>query len=166
MKEMDLGRRLTGFLCLFLCFFCLAASAAGVSKEMALDMQKDFERAQNLLNTGRETLALNSYLDFLRRYPQSLLAAEAQYAIGEIAHRQRNYTGALIELRKVSDLPDLREKKATAKASLLMGDCLLRLGHPREAKIEWDAVLRRFPKGPEAERAQIFLSGLDSETEK
>jgi TolA-binding protein len=49
---------------------------------------RDFTRAQDLLKGGKESEAMISLSDFLRRYPTSLLADDAQFSIAEIFFRQ------------------------------------------------------------------------------
>lgn len=130
---------------------------------LSADTQRDFARAHELLDQGKESLALVSFTDFRRRYPNDLRAAEAQYRIGEIYFKQRKYSEAIAELRKVFELKDDSARKAGLRASLLLGQAFLKSQQAPLARIEWEAVLRRAPDSTEAKEAKNFLLGLDPE---
>jgi TolA-binding protein len=65
------------------------------------DVDKDFSRAAELIQNGRESEALVSLTDFLRRHPESKLADDAQLLIGHVYLKQRNFSTAAIEFEKV-----------------------------------------------------------------
>ena len=140
-------------------FFVCAAALAG-------DAERDFARARELMQQGKEAQALVSFTDFLRRHRSDARAAEAQYAIGEVFYRQRNYGEAINELQKVFALQKKNEETTGLRASLLIGQAQLRLGQIAAARIEWEAVYRRAPTTPEGNEAKNYLMGLDPETEK
>lgn len=143
--------------------FFAALPLAHSEGTLSADTQRDFARAHELLAQGQESLALVSFADFRRRYPQDLRGAEAQYRIGEIYFRQRKYPESIAELRKVFDLKDGPTRKAALRASLLLGQGYIRIGQASLARIEWEAVLRRAPDSVEAKDAKNFLLGLDPE---
>lgn len=129
------------------------------AKDLAADAKRDFDRANALLEKGEESQALISYTDFLRRYPRHALVGDAQYALGEVLFRQRRYRQALDEYLKVKDVMNGKSPKIPF-AYLRIGECHQRLGDTERAKIEWNAVIRRFPETPAAEKARIFLKGI------
>ncbi len=128
------------------------------------DARRDFDRAAALLSSGEESQALISYFDFLRRYPQTKLAVEAQFQVAEIYRRSRQWEKALAEYRKVLKLDD-KEKILYPETTFQIGDCLFKLKKFPEARIEWEALIRRFPKSDAAQQARVNLAAIPSNTE-
>jgi TolA-binding protein len=128
--------------------------AAGAS-----DVQRDFARAQTLMQAGKEDDALVSFSDFLRRYPNDALSDDAQFAIGDLYFRRRKFDVALREFRKVLDY-GITKSDRIADAGVRMGECFVQLREPERAQIEWEAVRRRFPKTEAAARAGLLVAGL------
>ena len=125
------------------------------------DATRDFERAEALLKAGSEDQALISYTDFLRRYPGHARQDDAQYAIAEIFFRKRNYAQALKEYRKIYRTPESSSDR-WPDATLRSGDCLAKLGLNAQARVEWSAVVRRFPRSEAARAASAQLAGQGS----
>jgi TolA-binding protein len=124
------------------------------------DVERDFSRAEELFKSGQEDAAVVSLTDFLRRYPESARADDAQYMIGEIEYRRRNFDNAVRELKKTLDYRK-RGGDRVADAYYLIGDSLLRMGHTEKARIEWEALRRAYPKSPAASRAALKIMELD-----
>jgi TolA-binding protein len=131
-------------------FFSLAAIADSLA-------QRDFEIAKALYSSGKESEALVSFSDFLRRHPADLLADDAQFLMGEIYFHKRQFQEAVNEYRKVSRF---QKGDRLADAYLRVGESQQRLGNFRAALIEFEAVRRRYPKGDEHDRAEILIEGL------
>jgi TolA-binding protein len=119
--------------------------------------QRDFAIAKELLDSGKESEAQVSLTDFLRRHPTDALADDAQFNLGEIYFRKRQFSEAIAEFRKVAKyqkgdrLPD---------AFLRLGEAQKLLGNYREALIEFEAVRRRFPKTPQYDQALSLIDDL------
>jgi TolA-binding protein len=124
------------------------------------DSERDFSRAEELFKSGQEDAAIVSLTDFLRRYPASAQADDAQYLIGEVEYRRRNFDNAVRELKKTLDYRK-RGGDRVADAYYLIGDSLLRLGQAEKARIEWEALRRAYPKSPAAGRAALKIMELD-----
>jgi len=125
----------------------------------ASDSKRDFERAQELMKLGKEQEALLSLTDFLRRYPQNSLSSEVQFLMGELFFRQRKYEEAINEYLKVHKFGLSGNEKAPW-ASLKVGESWYQLKHLDRAKIEWQAVRRKFPNSEAAEVARSHLAGV------
>ncbi len=128
-------------------------------KDLEQDAQRDFTRATELLQNGQESQALVSFTDFLRRYPEHKLVGDAQFSIGEIFYRQRKYPQALNEFQKVKDLLKGGSQR-TPDAFVRIGECHLKLGNVDRARIEWNAVRRRYLGTAAAMQADVLLKGL------
>ena len=117
------------------------------------DAARDFERAESLVKSGHEDQALLSFADFLRRYPGHEKVDDAQFEIAEIYFQKRNYSQALTEYRKVFRIPE-SSSNYWADATLRAGDCLEKMGYLPQARVEWSAVVRRFPRTTAAQTAE------------
>lgn len=130
------------------------AAAPGVSAEAL------FNNARRDQSGGQLDLALAQYEDFLRSFPNSDLAPVAQYNIGEIYYNKRDYEQA----RKAFDLvlEKYPENPRTADAMYMKALSLARAGNRAGAVEELRALLKRYPTGEIAEKAQSQLKQLGS----
>lgn len=99
--------------------------------------------------------AVLEFLDFLARYPQHPLAANAQYWIGEAYYVQRDYRQALVEFQRVLEHPNVNGK--WADALLKIGMCYDLLLETTQARRAWQRLVAEFPSSPAAVRAREFL---------
>lgn len=107
-----------------------------------------FDLATRDLTEGRYPLALQGYRDFLRRYPDTELADNAQYGIGECFFAQAAFDSAASEYAKV-DAGWPKGDRAPA-ALYKLGLSQERLGRSAEAKKTFEDLVRRFPSSSEA----------------
>jgi tol-pal system protein YbgF len=109
---------------------------------------------------GNYSLARQEFEDYLRYYPESDLASNARFYLGEISYAEKKFADSIRDYDIVLDqypksfkLADARLKKALA---------LLQLGQKASAQRELREVVRRHP-GTEAERrARATLRELDA----
>ena len=101
---------------------------------------------------GNFDLAIQEYEQYLRAYPETDLADNAQYWIGECLYSQQKYKEALAAWDELfrrfpgSDkLPDARYKKGAA---------LERLGRRSAALVEYRAVASRYPNSEAGRKAR------------
>jgi tol-pal system protein YbgF len=99
--------------------------------------------------------AVLEFLEFLSRYPQHPLAANAQYWIGEAYYAQRDYRQALTEFQKVLDHPNVNGK--WADALLKIGMCHEQLREWARAREAWQRLVAQFPASGAADRARTLL---------
>jgi tol-pal system protein YbgF len=128
-----------------------AAPAAPVQAPRELDSQAyaDFAR-------GNYDLAMQGFAEYLRAYPGTDFADNAQYWIGECQYGKKLYPEAidawnlLLKDFPASDkLPDARVKKGMA---------LERLGRRSQALVEYRYVVDRFPTSQAARIARERLN--------
>ncbi len=123
------------------------------------DANRDFTRAKDLMDSGQESQALVSLTDFKRRHAKDPLSIEAQFLIGEINFNRRQFKEAINEYKRIYEMKVLANPRIP-DAGLRIGESLFKLGMRNEAQIEWEAILRKFPKSTYAVRAKILLSSL------
>lgn len=133
----------------------IATSAATAIPENAEAEQKLYDTAYQDLVRGQIDLAREGFREFLHRYPQSTLADNAQYWIGESYYTQKNYARAAAEFAEVPDKYPTSDK--VAAAMLKRAYALLGLNRNAEAKTLLEKVIKKFPRAAEAELARVKL---------
>lgn len=99
--------------------------------------------------------AVLEFTDFIARYPQHPLVANAQFWIAEAYYLQRDYRQALAEYEKVAEM---NEKSGKAPDALLkMGLCLRALNNPARARETWQQLVQVYPDSDAARQARTLI---------
>lgn len=129
-------------------------SSRGTSEQ--IDPQKLYDSAYLDITRGNNELARMGFTEYLSRFPESALADNAQYWIGETYYAAEDYGRAIQEFNKVVGNYPQGDKLA---ASLLkIGFSYSKLGDGMNAKKYLSQVIRQFPYSEEAKLAQNRLS--------
>lgn len=104
------------------------------------------------LTRGHYQLAIQEFTEYLKRYPESELADNSQYWIGEAYYVQGEYQKATEEFKKV--VTDFPQGDKVAAALLKMGYCFIELGDLAEGQKYLNIVIQRFPSSEEAKLAR------------
>jgi TolA-binding protein len=108
---------------------------------------------------ARNELALRGYTDYLKSCANRPDAARAQYYVGALHFAKKDYKNAVEDfdalLEKYPDDNPLRPK-----AFYYKGMSLVNLGRKTEARAEFDALIKEFPKDPLAVDARDQLKNL------
>ncbi len=107
---------------------------------------------------GKPDLAAQEFTDYLKYYPSTDLASNAEFYLGEIAFSQRDYQTAIAEYDKV--LQNYPKSFKLAAARLKKGLAYLELGQKASGTRELREVVRRHPGSEEAKRAAAKLREL------
>lgn len=133
-----------------------AGAAAGADSE-----QGSYQRAFDLLKNAQYPKAIQGFHAFLSRYPDSSLANNAQYWLGEANYVLRDYKTSLIEFRKVIDVYPHSSK---------IPDAMLKIGFIHYAQGNWDKargtltqVKARYPGSSAARLADERLRKMKQE---
>lgn len=110
------------------------------------------------ITAGKYDLARQEFQDYLKFYPATDLASNAQFYLGEISYAQKQYDQAVGEYDKV--ILNYPKSFKLAPARLKRAMALIELGQKSGAIREFREVLRRFPGTEEARRAQAKLREL------
>jgi len=111
--------------------------------------------------SGNYPLALQEFLEYLRYYPSTSLASNAQFYIGDIYYQQGQFEKAMQEYDKaIEQFPDGNK---TSAAMLKKGFALLNMNLKTQGMQELDALVKRFPNTPEAQLAKDRLTTLQAE---
>ena len=109
-------------------------------------------------NANKLDLAAGEFGDYLKFYPTTDLAGNAQFYLADIQYRGGNFQQAATEFDKV--LEQYPGGNKTATAQLRKGESLLQLGQRDSAIKEFRSVVARYPKTPESSVAASHLRKL------
>lgn len=122
------------------------------------DAQADYDRAFDELRSGDFPAASRLFAAFIQRYPQSDLAPNAYYWLGESYYATQNYPIALDTFQNL-----LQRFPASSKAA----GALLKVGYSHYEMQQWEAasdalnqVIQRYPGSTEARMAEGRLRAL------
>ncbi len=106
-------------------------------------------------NGGKLDLATQEFQDYLKFYPLTDLAGNAQFYLADIEYRQQNYQDAVRDYDKV--LEQYPGGNKTAAAQLKKGFALLELGQRDAGVKELRSLVNRYPRSIEAQQASERL---------
>jgi tol-pal system protein YbgF len=109
-------------------------------------------------NAGKLDLASQQFVEYLKYYPTTELAGNAQFYVADIEYRQQNFSAAVQDYDKV--LEQYPGGNKTAAAQLKKGLSLVQLGKKDAAVRELNAVIQRYPRSIEATTARDQLRKL------
>jgi tol-pal system protein YbgF len=139
-----------------------AAVAPAVSPTLSpADQRKAYDQALELLKEGRYTDAAAAFQDFLKQYPDSSYADNAQYWLGEVYYVTRQFQPALAEFNKVITAYSGSAKAADAK--LKMGYIQYELKDWAKARELLNDVVKTYPGSTSARLAQERLDRMQKE---
>ena len=107
---------------------------------------------------GNYDLARKEFLDYLKFYGDTDLASNAQFYLGEIAYKQKQYDQAVSEFDKV--LANYPKSFKLAPAHLKRALALISLGEKTSGVSELRMVVKTYPGTDEERRAKAKLQEL------
>jgi len=133
------------------------SNQAGTDTERSALAEKArlYEMAYQDLVRGQYELSRQGFGEFLRKYPQSALADNAQYWIAESFYAQQKFARAAAEFSQVPIKYPTGDKVPAAK--LKRAYALLALGQRADARSLLKQVVNQFPTTPEADLARDKL---------
>ncbi len=140
-----------------------ATGAAGAPGGMAAQAPPPDVLYNNALrdyNAGKYELATQEFGDYLKFYPTTDLAGNAQFYVGDIQYRQGDYQGSIQSFNRVLDQYPGGNKSAAAQ--LKKGYALLELGQRDAGVKELNSLIQRYPRSVEATQARDRLRQLSS----
>jgi len=119
-----------------------------------------YQNAFNLLRAKDYGKAAREFSSFLRTFPNSSLADNSQYWLGECYYGQRRFQEAIDEFERVFALYSSSSK---VPASLLkIGYSHLELQQPSMARAVFQQLVRTYPQSPEAIKAHGRLQDVNA----
>ncbi len=117
-----------------------------------------YDTAFNLFKIGNYSAAIAGFQDFLKIYPGSPLAANAQYWIGNAYSAMKDYKSAITQQRKL--LSAYPNSPKVPDGLLNIASCQWELGDKTGAKKTLQDILAKYPLSPAADNAQKRLANL------
>jgi tol-pal system protein YbgF len=119
----------------------------------------DYQAAyQRLIKQGDAAGAAQLFQSFLQRYPDSALAPNAWYWLGESYYINREFALALKSFELLGQRYEASGK--TPDAALKAAYCQIELGQTAKGRQQLEQVIARYPNHPVAELARSRLRGL------
>ena len=109
-------------------------------------------------NAGRYDLAVQQFGDYLKYYPNTDLAGNAQFYVADVEYRQGNFEGAVRDYDKV--IEQFPDGNKAAAAHLKKGFALLELSQRDAGVRELNSLIARYPRSQEAQAARDRLKKL------
>ena len=113
-------------------------------------------------NGDKNDLATQEFSDYVKFYPNTDLAGNCYFYLGEIQFRQGKYQQAAQSYDQV--LQNFPTGNKTASAQLKKGFALLELGKQEDGVVELRRVIQRYPRSNEALQARERLKKLGVST--
>ncbi len=107
---------------------------------------------------GNYDLAMVGFRQYLETFPETDLADNATYWIGECFYRQQKFSEAIGEYDRV--LKQYARSDKTASAQLKKGFALLELGQRKDGVAQLQGVVKTYPSSDEANLAKQRLQSL------
>src|SRR5258708_3411639 len=136
------------------------ASTAGSSAMPAGAPSADtlYSNGLRAITSGKYDLARSEFQDYLKYYGDTDLASNAQFYLGEISFKQKQFADAVASYEKV--LTNYPKSFKLAPARLRKGMALIELGQKNNAVREFREVVRRYPGTEEDRQARAKLKEL------
>lgn len=135
-----------------------AEKVASAKVPEIIDYTKLYDTAYEDYVRQSYPLARSEFEEYLRRFPETDLADNAQYWIGECFFAEGKYEQAADAFKKVIERYPTGNK--VPRAMLKAGYALLQLGQDTEAKDMFQQVMDAYPLSSEADQAKIKLRAL------
>lgn len=133
-------------------------SAPGVNPAMVQSPKEMYDKAWGDYAAGKYDVAIPGFQGFLRTFPNSPNAYQAQYYIGQAYYSLGQYRQAMQAYREMIDtyktapwLPDAYYKR---------GLCYRELSMKEQAKADFQTVIDKFPDSTYAPLAKAALEGI------
>jgi tol-pal system protein YbgF len=136
----------------------VAVVAPGTSAEKPSSEDEIYRSAKQAFDQGDSEAARKGFQEFIRRYPNSNNADNAQFWIGEIYYREKWFEKAILEYQNVIEkYPNGNKVPA---ALLKQGLAFSNIGDKANAKLILEELSRKYPKSNEAKVAAEKLKAF------
>ena len=116
------------------------------------DPEAMYQAAYSDVAAGRYNLAREAFQTYLQHFPDTEMADNAQYWIGECNYATGDFEGAIAAFQGVIETYPKGDK--VPAALLKIGLSYARVGKMSEANQYYDSLIKDYPKSPEAAAAK------------
>jgi tol-pal system protein YbgF len=118
--------------------------------------QRLFDTAWTDFSLGQWTLCVEGFNHYLRSFPRSEMAGEAQFYIGECYYSDGKYTEAADAYNRV--IASYGRSLRAPEAYYKLGLTFERMGQPDRARQSWETLIKTFP---DSDIARLSKQNLD-----
>ena len=136
----------------------VAVVTPGISAKKPPSEDEIYRSAKQAFDQGDSEAARKGFQEFIKRYPKSKNADNAQFWIGEIYYREKWYEKAILEYQNV--IEKYPQGNKVPAALLKQGLAFSSIGDKANAKLILEELNRKYPKSNEAAIAKTKLKGL------
>ena len=136
----------------------VAVITPGASPAKPSSEDEIYRSAKQAFDQGDSEAARKGFQEFIRRYPDSKNADNAQFWIGEIYYREKWYEKAILEYQNVIEKYPKGNK--VPAALLKQGLAFSNIGDNTNAKLILEELSRKYPQSNEAKVAAEKLKAL------
>ncbi len=139
-------------------------SAQGAAPPSGMSANDSYTAAVRDLQTGKTELAYSEFSQYLQYFPNTELAANAQYYLGEISYNRADYSSAVKAFDAV--LERYPDNPKTPDAHYMKAMALLKSNERTRAAGEFRILVKDYPHTDDARKAlaQLRALGLSSGT--
>lgn len=130
----------------------------GRQSEVLPTEKKAYDTAFELFRSGDYKAAADALQDFVKRYPSSAYAANAQYWLGNAYYAQRDYKSAIAAQEVVTTT--YRDSAKAPDAMLNIASSYVELKDKKNAKKAFQQLVKNFPESSAAQAAKDRLAAL------
>jgi len=130
----------------------------GQTAEVMPSEKSAYDNAMNLFKSGDYKGAATSLQDFVRRYPDSAYASNAQYWLGNAYYAQRDYKNAIAAQQAV--VSNYGSSAKAPDAMLNIASSYTELKDKNNAKKALQQLVSKFPESTAAQAAKDRLAAL------
>lgn len=140
------------------------APSGPVTPPAGMSADRSYTEALRDLQTGKTDLAFSEFQQFLTYFPNTELAANAQYYLGEIDYNRQNYTGAIQAFDAV--LERYPDNPKTPDAHYMKAMALLKSNQRNKAVQEFRILVQNYSHTDVARKAlqQLRTLGVSAGT--
>ena len=132
------------------------APQAPVAAPTGPDPTQLYEQAAQDLTQGRYPLALQGFREYAQRFPDTDLADNAQYGVGECFFAQAQFDSAAMEYERIGKLYPQGDRVPAGLWKLAL--CREKLGQAVQARKTLEELVKGFPLSGEAQLARDRLT--------
>ena len=137
-------------------------SGNGLSSMPGISSDTLYQNALRDFTTGKYDLARQEFGDYVKQFPNTDLASNAQFYLGEISYQQGEYKDAIAQYNVV--LTNYPQSYKQGASLLKKGLAEVEMGSKATGIRDLREVVRRFPGTDDARRAQAKLKELGATT--
>jgi tol-pal system protein YbgF len=130
----------------------------GQTVQVMPNEKQTYDKAMELFKSGDYKAAAGALQDFVRRYPDSAFAANAQYWLGNAYYAQRDYKSAISAQQAVVE--NYATSPKAPDAMLNIASSYTELKDKKAAKKALQQLVSKFPDSSAAQAAKDRLAAL------